>query len=221
MPSRGGWNLCCCLARIFSRCYLLQISSLFLQQCENARQIWRCLRSSHCVSAIMVHFELCVWGTQDGGPHPITYTPHHLCHISLWMILQHLSIPVSLFVHNSLFGHTCLLILSDGYTEQHNNLKSMCKIILSCKQTMCNFYRFQEQINLCWVICAVNQYHWSGSDVVLVWCSHRHKAAGPTVQKNVIFLIQLVGSFPQLYDKKNQKWWMLVSKINMNALNLQ
>lgn len=27
-------------------------------------------------------FELCVWGTQDGGP-PITYTPHHLCHISL------------------------------------------------------------------------------------------------------------------------------------------
>lgn len=34
-------------------------------------------------------FELCVWGTQDGGP-PITYTPHHLCHISLRVILQHL-----------------------------------------------------------------------------------------------------------------------------------
>lgn len=118
MPSRGGWNLCCCLARIFSRCYLLQISSLFLRQCENARQIWRCLWSSHCVSAIMVHIELCVWGTQDGGPHPITYTPHHLCHSSFWMILQHLSVPGFLFVHKSLFGHTCLLILSDGTAQQ-------------------------------------------------------------------------------------------------------
>lgn len=93
MPSHAGWNLCRCLARIFSRCCLLQISSLFLQRRENARQIWRCLWSSHCVSAIMAHFELCVWGTQDGGPHPITYTPHHLCHSSLWMIPGHLSIP--------------------------------------------------------------------------------------------------------------------------------
>lgn len=221
MPSRGGWNLCCCLARIFSRCYLLQISSLFLQQCENARQIWRCLWSSHCVSAIMVHFELCVWGTQDGGPHPITYTPHHLCHSSLWMILQHLSIPGSLFVHKSLFGHTCLLILSDGYTERHNNLKSMCKITLGCKKTMYNFYKFQEQMNLCCVICAVHQYHSSGSAAVAVWRSHTREATGPRVQKNFNFLIQLVVTLPQLYDKKNQKWWMQVSKINMIALNLQ
>lgn len=188
MPSHAGWNLCRCLARIFSRCCLLQISSLFLQRRENARQIWRCLWSSHCVSAIMAHFELCVWGTQDGGPHPITYTPHHLCHSSLWMIPGHLSIPASLFVHELLFGHTRLLILSDGYAEQRDNLKSMCKITLSCKKTM---YNVQEQMKLCCVICAVDQYRSSGSAVVLVWCDRRHEAAGPRVQKNYFFLYGL------------------------------
>lgn len=142
----------------------------------------------------MVHFELCVWGTQDGGPHHITYTPHHLCHSSLWMILQHLSIPGSLFVHKSLFGHTCSLILSDGYAEQHKNLRNG-KITFSCKKSMYNFYRFQEQINLCCVICAANQYHSSGSAVVPVWCGHTHEAAGPRVQKKLYFSHTACGKF--------------------------
>lgn len=47
----------------------------------------------------MEHLSYVSIGTEDGGP-PITYPPHHLCHISLRVILQRLSVSfhVSLFV---------------------------------------------------------------------------------------------------------------------------
>lgn len=96
----------------------------FIQPYKNAGQIWRCLWSSHCVNVIMVHLSYVSGENRMAPPThpphtPITYTPHHLCHISLQVILQHLSVSftVSLFASSYIllplclsYSHTCWFI---------------------------------------------------------------------------------------------------------------